>query len=132
MRKELSDYLIKKYPKIYTGCEENRPFALFGFECDDGWYNILDTLCRQIQHHIDFNKRRKEVGVDLEDIPQVVAEQVKEKFGSLRFYYYGGDEYISGLVSMAEAMSTCTCMTCGKPGTMIKDGWWHVACGEHN
>ena len=134
MSPELDKQLVQNYPLIFA--DRYKPVTetamCWGFECGDGWYNILDTLCHQIQHHIDFNKRRKEVGVDLEDIPQVVAEQVKEKFGSLRFYYYGGDEHINGLVSMAEAMSNCTCMTCGKPGTMIKEGWWHVACGEHN
>lgn len=62
---------------------------------------------------------------------QVVVEQVKEKFGTLRFYYRGGDEYVSGIVSMAEAMTAITCEECGKPGVRTNGGWIKVRCEEH-
>jgi len=65
------------------------------------------------------------------EIPQVTLDQVKEKFGTLRFYYTGGDEYISGLVSMAESMSGVTCEECGKPGTQTSGGWIKTVCKEH-
>jgi hypothetical protein len=133
MNPELDNKLCEAYPLIFADRHKSMTVTCmcWGFECGDGWYNIIDQLCYNIQHHIDYNKRRQGVGVELEDIPQVVAVQVKEKFGSLRFYYDGGDDFISGLVAMAESMSTVTCMTCGKPGTMQKEGWWHVACEEH-
>jgi hypothetical protein len=66
-----------------------------------------------------------------DSIPQVTLDQVKEKFGTLRFYYSGGDEYISGMVTMAEAMSGITCETCGKPGTSTGGSWIKTACVEH-
>ena len=50
-------------------------------------------------------------------VEQVVAGQIKEKFGTLRFYYHGGDDYIRGLVSMADAMTSRVCEDCGAPGT---------------
>jgi hypothetical protein len=62
---------------------------------------------------------------------QVVVQQVKEKFGTLRFYYSGGDEYISGIVSMAEAMTEVTCEECGAPGKSNGGGWIRVTCEEH-
>jgi hypothetical protein len=65
------------------------------------------------------------------DIPQVVVDQVKEKFGTLRFYYHGGDEYIRGLVGMAEAMSARTCEECGAPGTTEGPGWIRTLCKKH-
>jgi hypothetical protein len=46
-------------------------------------------------------------------IPQVTLDQVKEKFGTLRFYYTGGDDVIDGMVRMAESMSGTTCEGCG-------------------
>jgi hypothetical protein len=58
-------------------------------------------------------------------VPQVTVDQVKEKFGSLRFYYSGGDPYIRGLVSMAESMSSVTCETCGNPAEVQNDGGWY-------
>jgi len=66
-----------------------------------------------------------------DEIPQVVVAQVKEKFGTLRFYYDGGDEYISGLVRMAESMSGVTCEECGAPGTTNGGGWVRTLCEKH-
>ena len=57
-----------------------------------------------------------------------ILTQVKEKFGTLRFYYQGGDEYVHGLVSMAESMTEVTCEECGDPGQSRGDGWIHVYC----
>jgi hypothetical protein len=59
-----------------------------------------------------------------EEIPQVTLDQVKEKFGTLRFYYTGGDDVIDGMVRMAEAMSGCTCEGCGAPAERDSDGGW--------
>lgn len=63
-----------------------------------------------------------------EKISQVVAAQVKEKFGTLRFYYSGGDEYIHGLAAMAEAMSARTCEGCGAPAKSTNNGWIRTMC----
>jgi len=142
MKQELDEKLCADYPLIFADRRKSMMETLmcWGFDCGDGWYDLIDTLCGQIQHHIGNRKRNREVILSKEifnqdmvpeEIPQVVAVQVKEKFGSLRFYYDGGDEHISGLVSMAEAMSTKICMTCGKPGKLYTQGWWNVACEEH-
>lgn len=61
---------------------------------------------------------------------QVVLSQVKEKFGTLRFYYNGGhsDDYINGLVSMAESMSGRMCEDCGNVGKRNGGGWIRTLC----
>ena len=115
MKEENSKYLASVYPKIFSG-------KYGGFAVGDGWFNIINMMCRNIQHHIDWKNRDSEV------VPQVVAEQVKEKFGTLRFYYQGGDDYVHGLVSMAESMTEVTCEECGDPGQSRGDGWIHVYC----
>lgn len=86
---------------------------------------------------------RKAIARDLEvshfyitdDLPrkvkQVVVTQVKEKFGTLRFYYNGGDEAIAGMVTMAEAMTAITCEECGSPGKLNRGGWLSVRCDKH-
>lgn len=61
----------------------------------------------------------------------VVVDQVKEKFGTLRFYYHGGDEAVDGMVRMAESMSAMMCEKCSKPATMHHDGWVRTLCDEH-
>jgi hypothetical protein len=63
--------------------------------------------------------------------PQVVAVQVKSKFGSLRFYVNGGDDYTRGVISMAEAMSAVTCEECGASGKLRDDGWVSTLCDTH-
>lgn len=65
-----------------------------------------------------------------EKVHRVVVQQVKEKFGTLRFYYRGGDEYVAGLVAMAESMSASTCEKCGVPGKPRNNGWVHVYCDD--
>ena len=124
MRQELDKLLCEKYPKMMVN--RNLPMTetcmCWGFDCGDGWYNILNQLMGNIQHHIDWKNRNGEV------VPQVILDQVKEKFGTLRFYYSGGDDYISGMVAMAEAMSGVTCEGCGNIGERKGGGWVHTYC----
>jgi hypothetical protein len=61
-------------------------------------------------------------------VPQVTLDQVKEKFGTLRFYYTGGDNYIDGMVRMAESMSGVICEGCGNVGERRDGGWVHTYC----
>ena len=59
---------------------------------------------------------------------QVVAVQVKEKFGGLRFYVNGGDDTTDGILRMAEAMSECSCEDCGTPAKKGGSGWITTLC----
>jgi len=124
MRQELDRLLCEKYPKMMVN--RNLPMQetcmCWGFDCGDGWYNILNQLMGNIQHHIDWKNRNGEV------VPQVTLDQVKEKFGTLRFYYTGGDDIIDGMVRMAESMSGVTCEGCGNVGERKGGGWVHTYC----
>jgi hypothetical protein len=139
MKQELDEQLCARYPKIFVDRHADmRTTAMcWGFECGDGWYNILDQLCGNIQSHIDWSIKNNAWDVEKDSknirsiVPQVVAAQVKEKFGSLRFYYDGGDDYIRGLSVMAESMSMVTCETCGAPGKTRGRGWMYTACDTH-
>ena len=160
MSPDLTKKLFEKYPKIFADRDKDPTQTLicFGIECSDGWYNIIDVLCNHIQNHIDsrqdsinwavkFNEKietakannwegwnehhSKDIRVVPEPIEQLVAVQVKEKFGTLRFYTNGSDEYIDGLISMAEGMSGVTCEVCGNPGTTGGPGWIRTLCETH-
>lgn len=65
------------------------------------------------------------------EVQQVVVAQVKEKFGSLRFYYDGGDDYVDGMVRLAESMSGFTCEQCGDSGESRQGGWIRTLCDHH-
>ncbi len=66
-------------------------------------------------------------------ISQVEFLQVKEKFGTLRIYFQGGDDYIRGLVCMAESLSGNICEDCGKMDHTIGStkGWIKTCCKKH-
>ena len=133
MEIELQSNLCKKYPKIfklnidaiYNSANKDfqpySPIELFGIECGDGWFDILDVACSQIQSIIDYSKGK---------IPQVIAEQVKEKFGGLRFYFYGGDSATSAVVDTVEQLSYRICERCGKPGKQRGGYWIYTRCDE--
>ena len=144
MKQELDEQLCKKYPLIFKNRHGDMRETLmcWGFECGDGWYQILDSLCANIQNHIDHVKKQRDYEVEkgiggemgmprTPHVEQVVAVQVKEKFGGLRFYYDGGDEQIFGMVRMAESWAAHTCETCGAPGKMRNGGWIRTLCDQH-
>jgi len=121
----LQKHLIKKHHIFFDHLKKNKDDIMlpiyFGFDCGDGWYHILDTLMGSIKHHQKFKK-----------IEPIKIKQIKEKFGTLSFYYTGGDEYIHGLVSMASSMSARTCECCGTTDGvgMTSGGWYSVSCED--
>lgn len=133
MKQELDELLCAKYPKIFKDRHGDMRETLmcWGFECGDGWYNIIDQLCANIQHHVDWAQEQKEKYGRGEGCSQVVAVQIKEKFGTLRFYTSGGDDTIYGMIRMAESMSAVTCEECGAPGQLRGRGWLYTACDTH-
>jgi hypothetical protein len=114
----------EQYPKIFEG-------RYGGFSCGPGWYPILEKLCANIQSHIDWKNEQFEKYGRGEAVPQVVAAQIKEKFGGLRFYYDGGDDTVRGMVRMAEAWAECSCEDCGAAGRQRNDGWIRTLCDTH-
>ena len=178
MKTELDKKLCKDHPKIFANRNGDMQTTAmcWGFDCGDGWYDIINNLCYLIQDHIDWHNTKRERAIKYneivktaqagdftlfdeyyayravspewldnrkkaipteklwkieEEMPQVVAEQVKEKFGTLRFYTNLSDDYISGAISMAESMSANICEECGKPGRSNNTGWLRVRCSEH-
>jgi hypothetical protein len=174
MKQELDKLLCEKYPKMMVNRNKNmqETCMCWGFDCGDGWFNILDQLMGSIQHHIDWKEKQRKWAIDYNEmatqakagnfdlfeetvkalpndeykekrlaeivagdfrqvpdsIPQVTLDQVKEKFGTLRFYYSGGDDRIDGMVSLAESMTGVTCESCGNVGERRGGGWVHTYC----
>lgn len=95
----------------------------FGFDCGDGWYKLLYSLCEGIQAVlIKSPEIRKEFCV----------VQVKEKFGDLRFYTQGGNKEINKLIDEAESKSAETCELCGEKGGLREGGWLVTLCDKCN
>lgn len=76
MKQKLELKLIKKYPNLFRDYKgDMRQTCLaWGMEHGDGWYKLLDEIGQKL--------------TDIDAEKYVVADQVKEKFGGLRFYYH--------------------------------------------
>jgi hypothetical protein len=100
---ELQKQLIDKYP------EQFQVVKYIG--CDNGWYNLLDKGCYLIQNRLEYLKK---IGQPL----SFAWTQIKEKFGGLRAYNYGSDEYIKGVVDTIESLSYNVCEVSGQKGQL--------------
>lgn len=138
MNQELQDKLYQKYPNLFSNKDTDimSSCMAWGIECNNGWYEILSSLCWMIKQHEDNiiwrteYRRKQDIEYKSEYFP-VKFDQIKEKYGGLRVYFSGGDEYIEGLVSMAEAISYKVCEVCGNKGESNKSGWISVRCESH-
>lgn len=160
MKKELDEKLCAKYPLIFKdrNASMQSTAMCWGFECGDGWYNILDILCHHLSNDYNQAKSRYEyikdrLGIgrwegskiiisqveideartklDEETLKVPIATQVKEKFGGLRFYVSGASDEQYNYISFAESMSYRTCEECGAQGRLYTDGWHRTLCSVH-
>jgi len=118
---ELEEQLVQKYPLLFRGRDlpKSENLMMFGCECGDGWYEIIDRACSLISGYFK--------GKDSD----FKWFQIKEKYGTLRLYYNGGEGfggYVDGVISMAESLSAVTCEQCGNAGSRRGGGWIVTLC----
>ena len=129
MKKELQNKLFEKYPTIFRQKDLDRTITAmcYGICCGDGWFDLIDEMCGNIQNRMENVNR----GKDDNDHLICEATQVKEKWGGLRFYVQGSDDYIDGVIDLAESMSYRICSHCGSPSTPQKNrGWIYTMCDQ--
>jgi hypothetical protein len=83
---------------------------------------LVSTIDRKF-----FNRHDLYIGVSP---PPVVIDQYKEKFGTLRVYFDGGDDVVKGMVHYAEHLSSLTCQDTGKPGQLCRRGMWYATLSK--
>lgn len=128
MKPELESALIHDFPGLFSAVEsdrramaEGRAFGCMAFGCDvgDGWYPLLRRMCARLA------AVRCECPITL--------DQVKEKFGTLRVYFHGGDigrSEAEQIVERAERESGAVCEHCGAPGVLRAGGWLLTLCDK--
>jgi hypothetical protein len=109
----------------------------FGFECEDGWFDIVWNLSEKIAEELDRIKSemsKKDKTISLLQIGEEIGfevVQVKEKFGTLRFYTNYSNDAIEGFIREAEQQSAKVCEICGAPATLAeRSGWYKTLCYE--
>ena len=125
MTHELELQLQSRYPFMtikgsYCGYQPVR--SPMDCQCGDGWYQIIDDLCAGIMQTLT-----------IQQVTDLYIDQIKEKFGELRFYYSGiHHDLIDNLIDEAILKSKHTCEICGKEGKLRPDrGWVQTLCDEH-
>jgi hypothetical protein len=125
IKKDWRIELIEAHPNLFhapVGASE----ATQGYPtCRGGWRDLLERLSTRIEAAI------AEGGGSLRVL------QIKEKFGTLRFYWRGelSDESrmkVENAIALAEARSACTCEECGEEGRLYRHGGvWMTRCPAH-
>jgi hypothetical protein len=107
-----SNNLLESFPRLYR-----KGGMFWGFECGDGWNQIIYDLSAAVEA----SARREGLDPDSDQWPLV--QQVKEKYGGLRFYLWNAIDEMGKLVEEAERRSLKTCEECGQAGR-VRDGSW--------
>ena len=109
MNKENTEKLLKDFPDFFKHKDDLLvSLMMFGFECSDGWYDLIYNLCDKIKEYFINDSEY----LSIPDHFYVI--QVKEKFGGLRFYISSAPEYVHTIVNDAELKSYYICEECGK------------------
>lgn len=111
---------VDKYLESIDGLESayfpDRKITSRIFECGSGWNKLI---CDLIQNLIDIGWDKK-------------IAQIKEKFGTLRFYPGGCTEEQWKLIEEAERKSATICEYCGTTENvkLYTDGWCTTKCSS--
>lgn len=92
------------YPKLHPRWSSRE--VPFYFECGDGWFQLLWDLSQKIDNEI--------AKLDKANEREPLVTQVKEKYGTLRFYVSRATtEVINTAIQEARMRSAITCEICG-------------------
>ena len=142
--KEQNRELCKKYPFLIPS---NRWSGMRITEADNGgyWPGNLDSIPKYDYEYTELDNMpdgwRKAFGEEmcgelkseLEQagyIDKYRITQIKEKFGTLRWYDNGNTDAGREIISKYEALSARTCICCGKPATRIGINWISPYCDD--
>lgn len=132
MKKELQNRLAEEFPFMRCKPEEaiGDFYCIVDIDVGDGWYGLLYDMCKEITEVLE---------TEGESV-NLVVEQIKEKFGGLRFYFHlnrekqeslhllpGEDRVYEEIFNIAEKYedrSWDVCEICGCGGTLRRDLIW--------
>lgn len=126
MKTELAERLHNKWGALLGAGRSGGPAYI---ETGDGWYNLIDSLLATIQSRVDSQRYLRHPDEPEPFAP--VVTQIKEKWGGLRVYIEGGDDFVWGAIVTAETASHKICEICGCPGVKRHSSWVMTLCEKH-
>lgn len=129
MRQELDEALVRDFPLTFARNPTGRePWSMFGFECGDGWEPSIRKTAEKLEPLI---KAAIEKDPEAAEYGYFRTSQLKEKYGTGRWYLSGGTDEMFALVEAWETETEGICEQCGKPGQLRGRGWLYTACYKH-
>lgn len=124
MKQELDEALVRDFPNLYRRrhLAPSETCMCWGFAVGEGWEPIIRELSAKLEAII--------LTLPAGEREEYAAEQVKEKFGGLRFYLTQGTDEMYAAINEAEAKCGKTCESCGEPGSTRGGGYIRVACDK--
>ena len=124
MNKGLDNKLCEECPNLYRDRRASIQVSAmpFGFDAMNGWFDIIYDLSVKLEKLI--------LDLPEEKRASYRAVQVKEKFGTLRFYMSAETDEMEDAIREAERLSAITCEYCGKPGSLRTKGWLFTLCDD--
>lgn len=117
------DTLRQECPRLYK--------QYVAFDCGMGWYDIIRDLSIELESILsDYAENYKVVEGEENEIIEMFAVQIKEKYGTLRFYMSCETDEMMRLIHEAEALSSQTCENCGAFAKMRGTKWFEVKCDD--
>lgn len=134
--------LVAKYPflamreydwKYYEETGEDRYIIPDDYDYEFTWLDSMpngwriafgEQMCEEIMNAL----------IEEDFVDKYSIMQIKEKFGSLRWYTSGAPQKVHDIVDKYELISERTCINCGKPATKISMGWicpWCDDCAKN-
>jgi len=123
MREDLDQALCRDFPNTFRDrhASMQNTCMCWGFP-GDGWEPLIRRAAAKIEAAIGRLHEKERV--------DVTSTQVKEKYGTLRWYMRSSNDEIEAAIDEAEQESERTCEECGAPGTTNTRGWLVTLCGR--
>lgn len=85
---------------------------MYDIECGIGWKHLYEPLIKMCEER------------------NIKIEQIKEKFGTLRFYVDSAPDDVYDAIDEAERKSEKTCELCGNPGILRNNVLLQTLCDD--
>lgn len=134
---EFEEKLFSKYEFYRPDLPQTQSLMCFGLEIGKGWYPLIEELSEKLnelylqeKRNIEIDKQAKALLQD-DELFYFNVSQVKEKFGTLRFYVDGGTKEMHDLINEYEIKTETICEVCGSPGKRETiSGWVKTLCDK--
>lgn len=105
--------VVKDYDYSYTELDS----------LPDGWRRAFgEQMCKELNDEIKTWSEKEQANFRI--------TQIKEKWGSLRFYTNGESAHFRDIIGKYTTLSRRTCIKCGAPARWISRGWISPWCDD--